>query len=159
MADPVDSKELVRMLRTKAWRCRTGILLVSGESLGQEATIAARLNIQHVDLVEYLIQNAPPESAYIGLTLEGLFGIIDDIANSASGMDCVLVSNIDVGTANLTSKERTELWQRLMRDFPHRRKSVVFGVPAHLDGIRVLQEASILAQWENDNRLGRWQNR
>ena len=101
----VDPKELVRMLRTEAWRCRTGIVLVPAESLGQEATIAARLNVQHVDLVAYLIESAPADSDYIGLTLEGLFRIIDDIANSPSGMDCVLVSDIDVGTAKLASKE------------------------------------------------------
>lgn len=153
-----EPKELVRMLRTGAWRCRTGILLLPADALGKEATIAAKLDVQHMDFVAYLIEHAPAGSKYVNLTLEDLFRFLDDIANSASGMDCVLISDIDVAAVKLTSVERTELWHRLLSDFPHRRKAVLFGVPDHMDGIRVLQEASIRNEWEHAGRVAKWQN-
>ena len=148
--------ELVKILRSGELRCRTGIVLLPDSAFGYEADVAARLDVQHVDFTEHMIAQVPQGSQFVDLTLGRIFEYLDDIAESASGMNCVLVSGFDVAVMRLTSKERAELWRRLLTDFPYRKKGLLLGVPGHLDGVRVLQEETIRKDWQDAGRIARW---
>lgn len=152
----IDPPELVRRLQSEEFRCRTGILLVPQTHIGREAEIAVRLNVQYEDLTNRLLQTVPPGSGYLNLTLESLFDQLDDIANSSAGMGCVLVAQIDVAVMKLNSHERARLWRDLLTNFPHRRKAMVIGIPGCMDGIRVLQEQSIMEEWVHAERMAIW---
>ena len=152
----IDAKTLVARLRTDELRCRTGILLIPEPFLGQEAVIAARLGIQHVDLAQWVVDRVPHGGKYLHLSVGTVFGHLDDIANDHSGMDCVLISNLDVAVMRLASIERTQLWCALLEDFPHRKKAILLAVPGHKDGIIVLQEEAIRSKWEQSDRITTW---
>jgi hypothetical protein len=148
--------ELVKQLRSGELRCRTGIVLLPDDALGHEADVAARLDVQHVDFTEHMIAQVPPGSQVVDLTLGRIFASLDDIVDSTLGMNCVLVSAFDVAVMRLTSKERAELWRRLLSDFPYRKKGLLLGIPGHLEGILVLQEETIRKDWQDAGRIARW---
>jgi hypothetical protein len=152
----VDPWDLVRRLRSNELRSRTGLLLLPQSAIGREQDIAARLNVQHEDLLTQLLEAVPSGSSYLNLTLGSLFEYLDEIANSNSGMACVLVSQIDVAAMKLSSRDRAQLWRRFLTDFPYRRKAVLLGIPDCMDAIRILQERSIRDAWERSDQIAHW---
>ncbi|MCE5327913.1 MAG: hypothetical protein LLG01_16015 [Planctomycetaceae bacterium] len=154
----IDARELVRLLRAASFRSKTGVILLPADMFGQEELIAAQLDIQYADIVPLLIQRIPPHGNFLNLSLSGLFEVLDSLAFSNAGMDCVLISGIDVPAMKLASIERREMWRRLLQDYPYRPKGLVFTIPNHMDGVLVLQESSIRAEWERGGRVAAWTN-
>lgn len=152
----IEPRELIARLRSQDLRCRTGILLVPASSLGQESEVAVRLGIDHMSLARRLLETVPEGGQFVTVNLTSVFRLLDDIADNHKGRKCVLIYDIDVAAMRLASHERVELWDRLMRDFPYHRVPLVFAIPAHLDGIRVLQEEKIRKEWEESGRMAVW---
>jgi hypothetical protein len=152
----IEPSELVRRLRQASYRSKTGILLLPVPALGQEANIAAQLDIQHVDFAASLLSRIPQGSNYVDVTLRTIIDDLDQIANAASGMDCVLVSQIDVAVTKLTFPDRARFWPRLLGDFPNRRKGLLLSVPDVPDGLEVLHDESIRRAWINADRVAKW---
>ncbi len=152
----IDVHELVKRLRHVAFRSKTGILLIPSTEHGHEADIAARLNIEHVDFVTCLLGKVPNDSDYVNVSLGGIIEELDQITNARSGMDCVLVSQIDVAATKLTYPDRARLWPRLLGDFPNRRKGLLLTVTDISEGSELLQDRSMLEAWLNADRIAKW---
>lgn len=152
----IEARELVRQLRQQIHRSKTGILLVPPHALGHEADIAAQLNVQHVDFVERLLACVPSCSDCVDITIGGLVKELDAIANGGSGLDCVLVAQIDVAVTKLAHPERSRFWLRLLGEFPHRRKGLIVGVPDVEGGIELLQDQRVRQPWLDAERMARW---
>lgn len=152
----LEANALVARLRGDELRCRTGILFLPDLCLGREAEVAARLGIQHVDLAAYVLERVPVGGKFLNLSAGKIFDHLDDIANAHSGMDVVLIANADIAVMRLTSADRAQLWESLLKDFPNRKKALLLAIPEHKDGIRVLQEEPLRHTWEQAGRLGKW---
>jgi hypothetical protein len=152
----IEPKALTARLRSQDLRCRTGILLIPESVLGHEAEVAVHLDVDHIDFAKCLLDAVPEGGQFVDLSLAHVLKLLTDIADNYKGRGCVLVSNTDVAAMHMCSHDCGELWDRLMRDFPHQRVALVFTIPEHLDGIRVLQEESIRQGWERSGRMATW---
>jgi len=152
----VEPKELILRLRSQDLRCRTGILLVPEPVLGHESEVAVRLGIDYISFAKRLLDAVPKGAQFMDMNLARVFNLLDDIADNHRGRRCVLISDIDVAAMRLSSHDRNELWDRLMRDFPYHKVALVFTIPGYLDGIRVLEEETVRQGWEESGRMATW---
>jgi hypothetical protein len=153
----IEAKELVRRLREATYRSKTGILLLPPSAFGHEADIAAQLNIQHVDFVTRLLARIPRGSDYVHVTFGAIIDELDKITNAASGMNCIMLSQIDVAVTKLSFPDRVMFWPHLLGDFPHRRKGLLLAVTDISDGSELLQDPSSREAWLNSDRMARWE--
>jgi len=152
----VDARELVKSLRRKEFRCRTGVLCLQSAALGSESQIAAALDIGYLDYLERLKALVPPGSKYLNLTLARLVEDLDDIANAKTGEICVMIANFDLAMARLGTMDSMALWQTLLTDFPNKTRALLFCVPAHEDGSFSFPDSGIRAKWRDSDRFAEW---
>jgi len=152
----VDARELVRSLRRKELRCRTGVLSLATVALGSESEIAAALGVEHLDYGDRLKALVPADSKFVNLDLSRLVEDLDSLANARTGESCVLVANFDLAVARLKTDEARALWQSLLTDFPYRTRALLFCVPGHAEASFCFPDSRILALWRESGRFSEW---
>jgi hypothetical protein len=113
--------------------------------------VAASLGIGAVDYVNELLRGCPRGAAMLPISAATEEQRLDQIANDATGSDCVLVCNLDLALAKLTAKDREWLWANLRNRFSHRRRALVLAVPK--SATNLLPQGDEMRGWECDGRV------
>ncbi len=138
--------ELVSIIRDRGrLRCRTGVLLIPEAELGRERELAARLNIDCVDMAEHVNNSLPEETEFVPPGAAYVLRWLRDIANAESGGDCVLVSNVDLLLARLEEQQRETVWRQLCNNFPNYRRGIIITLPAK--GVSLLMSRETQDVW------------
>lgn len=152
-ATPVlpSATQLLDLLRPRTLRCRTGILLLPSQRLGQERDLAVPLRVDALDYCEYLQERLTPDSSFVPLDAARLERDLDAIAQLQQGQNCVLVFNFDVALAKLPISEREVLWSRLRDSFPHRPRALILAIPQTAE--LLLPDIAARQIWEQAGRV------
>ena len=141
---------LVESLRTTRFQHRTGVALLPQQHLGREATLAARLDIDAVDLRAWVLERLQPGQRWLDLTLHRLaWEYLRAIAAEPHPGGCVLVANVDLFLAGLPMEQRRECWRYLFRALRPDR-GLILALP---DGAEHLFPADERRAWEIASRL------
>ena len=148
---------MVNMLRNRELRCRTALLMIPLSLMGKEAQIAAQLGIDHVDYRQYLLDHLPAGGEFLGLSANKIFGDLDAISNAMSGMDCVLLSNLDLAVAGIPAIDRTSLLkERLFNQLCYRRRGLLIVMPDTGPDVGALLDQELKQYWMDHDRLVKW---
>lgn len=112
-------KELIQLLQKKTLRIRTGIWLMPVSMLGKEADHAARMNIDAIDIREPLLESLPEDTRFLGLNVDRVLQLLQEISDQLSGSECLLVYNVDLLLAKLAHNDRTSIWNQLYALLPN----------------------------------------
>jgi hypothetical protein len=150
-------QELVRLVRGRTLDCRTGILLLPGEQLGHEASLAARFNTDAVDFVRLKAETFRPNARFIRLDRDTLIGELGGLCEGRSYVgqgdtDCFFVYNFDLPLAALDRLERRAVWNFLRDNFRKQAKGVVFALPQTAG--ELLPDESEQHVWRQSGRWG-----
>lgn len=105
---------LIESLRSARLQHRTGVVLLPPQHLGREATLAARLEIDAVDLRVWVLERLQPDQRWLDLTLHRFaWEYLRAIAAEPRPGGCVLVANVDLFLAGLRTEQRRECWRYL----------------------------------------------
>lgn len=91
MSDGIDIVKEARELRKRRTK---GLIVLTGDYAGQKTwaqELAAQLGAQHVDLLDHFAADAALAGTVSGVTIDGLFGLLTDIA----GDDMLVVSGLE----------------------------------------------------------------
>lgn len=141
----------VDLLRGQKLRVRTALWLLPTKRLGQEMDEAARLGIDAVDARQRLLESLPHGTHYSGLSSDSVAELLDAICASPYGTDCLALYNFDLLLARLTHDERSQVWDLLYDQFPHRPRALLIMMPATATSL--LPSRSRLQSWQADGRL------
>lgn len=151
MTDPTP-EQVVQLVRGGRLDCRTGILLLGARQLGREKELAARLNLDAVDYLEWRLNKVEPGQRYLGMSKESVIQELDEICALNSPTDALLVYNFDAALAYLPYLERSYVWNFLRDSFRKRSKALVFTMPAQAE--HLLPDESARVIWHLGGRLG-----
>ena len=131
MSEP---QEMVKLVRGRTLDCRTGLLLLPLEQLGQEVALAARLNVDAADFVKLKAATLRPNARFMRLERDTLIADLDALCSGESvfgvgNTDCFLVYNFDLALSFLGRLERLEVWSYLRDRFRQRARGMVFSLP------------------------------
>ena len=143
--------ELIALLRGHTLKVRTGLWLMPLSYLGKEEDEAARLGIDALDIRRPILAGLPEGARFTGLSAVNLVEILDGIATSRDGSDCVLVYNLDLAQARLRRQERLDVWQNLFNAFGYRARALLLVMPDHAE--HLLPTTEMLTAWRRDSRL------
>lgn len=152
--DRVSVAELVSCLREIGLQYRTGVVLLPPQRLGHEPVLAARLNIDAVDLHDWVLARLQPNQRWLDLTLHRLaWDYLRAIAAEPRPGGCVLVANVDLFLAGLRIEQRRECW-RYLRGTLRLERGLVLALPEGADHLLPLDERRA---WEEHGRLAIWE--
>ena len=140
--------DLVRGLRL---RVRTGILLLEPKSLGQEASIAAKLDLEFVDYGVFKLQRVGVEQRYLNLSAHSLIEDIEIIVASSYLHSAILIANLDLPLAYLSVSGRNLVWNALQHSFSKRQCGLVVAMPNSAN--KLLPSDEELVFWKQQERI------
>ena len=144
---------LAEGLSTTRFQYRTGVALLPPQYLGGAKNLAARLDIDAVDLCAWVLDRLQPGQRWLDLTLHRLaWEYLRAIAAEPHPGGCVLVANADLFLAGLRMEQRRECWRYLYGTLRPDR-GLILALP---DGADHLFPADERSAWERDNRLALW---
>jgi hypothetical protein len=146
-----DARRLVSLLRSRELRCRTGIILLSRELIGQEPDFAARLGIDSVDYAELLRRAFSYGTSYVDISSSTERSRLDEVTSDPGSSDCVLIYNVDLAFAKLDVTARQDLWDAVWERLPNRRVALVIAVPKTAGNL--LPGAGTLQTWKSSGRV------
>lgn len=146
--------QLVKLLRSRELRCRTGILLLSKEWLGQEPNVAARLGIDCLDYAKVLQEAFSYGTAYVNINATSEVNRLDDIATGLASSDCILIYNVDLSLSKLDNDSRNTLWSAVWEKLSNRRVALIIAVPEGAGSL--LPDATSLEHWMANGRIARY---
>jgi hypothetical protein len=142
---------LVSLLMSRTLRCRTGILLVPHNKLGQEANIAARSGVELVDYSQCILASLPAGTAYVDINGASEFARLNRLATKRGGADCLLIANFDLALAKLGWLERQSLWSAIFEKLSNRDKALMIAMPEEAENL--LPSADNLDRWKQTGRI------
>jgi hypothetical protein len=141
---------LVESLRSARLQHRTGVVLLPPQHLGREVDLAARLDIDAVDLRTWVLERLQPDQRWLDLTLHRLaWEYLRAIAAEPRPGGCVLVANADLFLAGLHTEQRRECWRYLFGALRPER-GLILVLP---DGAEHLFPANERRVWDEADRL------
>jgi hypothetical protein len=143
--------EVVQSLRSLSLRCRTGIVLLPVDQLGQERDLAARLEIGIEDYRNRCLNQLPQDAQFLGLNADKILEDLDALCQETSGRDCVMLCNFDLFLARLPRESREYVWEFLHTSFAHRRRALLIAMPATAS--HLLPPKAKLEVWNQSGRL------
>lgn len=149
--DNPTAPELVRRLRSRALRNRTGILLLPQIETQKIEDIAARLGVQCVDYRRLVLQRVPPGSLSAGICVDAERQTIDALLEDTQGRDCVLLFQFDLILARMEYAERQRLWDVLFREMSNRSRALLLAMPVSAE--HLLPSPDALDDWKKDARV------
>ena len=143
--------QLIELLRNRELRCRTGILLLSNEWLGQEPNVAARLGIDYLDYAKVLQEAFSYGTAYVDIDTSSEVNRLDGMASDLTSSDCILIYNIDLALSKLDVYSRYTLWNGVWEKLSNRRVALIIAVPE--GARRLLPDTESLEHWVSSGRI------
>lgn len=120
-------------LRQPGARLGVGIWLMPMEYLGQEETIAVRLDVQALDARLAFLHGLPQGARFSGLTVpEGyqhLAQLMRGLSQRTHRRDCLLVHTLDLLLLALEVNEREYFWRDALQGLPYPRTKLILAVP------------------------------
>jgi hypothetical protein len=120
-------------LRQPGARVGIGVWLMPMDYLGQEESIAVRLDIQAIDARKAYLQTLPEGARFSGLTrpdgYQNLCRLIRNLAQSIQLRDCLLVHTLDLLLFGLEVNERELFWREVLGGIPYPRTKLILSVP------------------------------
>lgn len=131
----MDVRALVQQLRQPGARHGVGVWLLPRQYLGQEETLAARLNLHPLDARQAYLDRLPAGARFSGLTRpDGHHKLLDLVRALAGGIyarDCLLVHTIDLLLLGLEVDERERFWRGALEGIPYPRTKLILTLPEH----------------------------
>jgi hypothetical protein len=152
----ISPQEMVKAVRSDGFRCRTGVLGLPQSAFGQEAEIAASLDVELLDFRERMLAAVPTGSRFVHVSVSRVIEDLDGLANASTGESCVLLAGFDLAVAKLPSEEKRLLWHTLFSSFPHKKRSLILCVPNYGDGRFVLPDSESRQMWRGSERYADW---
>lgn len=135
----MDIRTLVQQLRQPGARTGVGVWLLPRESLGQEETIAAQLNLQPLDARQAYLDRLPAGARFSGLTRpdghQKLLDLLRALAAGTHARDCLLVHTLDLLLLGLEVDERERFWRAALEGLPYPRVKLVLTLPEHANSL------------------------
>jgi hypothetical protein len=129
----MDIKNLIQQLCQPGARVGIGIWLMPRQYLGQEETIATRLNIQALDARQAYLEQLPEGARFSGLSRrdghQKLTRLLHGLAAGVHRRDCLLVHTLDLLLLGLEVDERERFWRDALEGIPYPRAKLVLTVP------------------------------
>lgn len=122
-------RELIRLLRRHTLRTRVGVWCMPLSYIGQEAEVAARLDLDAVDVRAPILESLPTNTRYVNLTFEKVLEALDSIAGSTGQTDCAFVYNLDLLLTGLSREDRQRVWESLVDGLPYRPRALLLAIP------------------------------
>jgi hypothetical protein len=144
-------KDLVDLLQKKTLRIRTGMWIIPVSMLGTELDQAARLDIDAIDIRTPLLESLPEGTRYLGLNVDRILQLLQEVSDQLPGSECLLVYNLDLLLAKLPYKDIAYIWKHLYDSFPNRRHALLISMPETAN--HLMPEVTSLRLWNNDKRL------
>lgn len=120
-------------LRQPGARLGVGVWLMPMEYLGQEETIAVRLDVQALDARQAYLESLPAGAKFSGLTApegyQNLTRLMWDLSQRIHRRDCLLVHTLDLLLLALEVNERERFWHQTLWGLPYPRTKLILAVP------------------------------
>jgi hypothetical protein len=68
-------------------------------------------------------------------------------------MDCVFLADFDLPFSRIKYEDRSGFWQRLMDQFPYKRKALIAALPKIAEKSLLLPDDGQTEKWMNDGRI------
>lgn len=143
--------DLIATLSSPTMRVRVGLWLASQEQLDRITEEGVRLGIATIDLRKPILDALLPRQRFLGLGVDQLLLMIDQIAREQLTHHFRLLYHVDLVLARFTRAERSMIWRQLYEGLPHRPHPVLIAMPKgadHLLPTPVEQDA-----WRAEGRL------
>ena len=131
-------------------RSRFGIWCCESSDLGDEPNIAVRLGADPVNFAAFYKQKLDPQADFIGLDDKKITGFIAEIANSLGKLN-VLVYNLDLLLARMSSTQRNNFWENLFCGLVYHQRSLVILLPRNAE--HLLPQGEARENWLTNNRM------
>ena len=152
----MNPKELRDALRRPGLRHRIGVWLIPENLLGTEKQIAARLNLEPLDIRAVFLETLPSGTRYTGLTRPNgylkLLQTIENIGQAIHKKDCLLIYNLDILLSGVEVYGREAFWEEVFSGLPYLTTAIVLTIP---EQAQQLFPTVLQIRWERDNRLAR----
>lgn len=148
---PTELHTLVAYLRQGTPRTRVGLWRAPLSWVGKEADVAISLHVQAVDVADFYLSQLPKGADFARLSPAKIVETLDTVASSLGSSNCVLVYNLDLLLAGISSEDRQQVWQDLFNRFPHRLRALVIMLAE--TAVQLLPTEQLLEKWENESRL------
>ncbi len=120
-------------LRQPGARVGVGVWIMPRAYFGQESSIAARLDVQFLDIRQAYLDSLPEGAVFSGLTRTGgyqnLSNLLRDITQTTHTRDCLLAHTLDLLLLGLEVNEREIFWREALEGLPYPRTKLILAVP------------------------------
>jgi len=120
-------------LRQPGARIGVGVWIIPHSYLGQESSIAARLDVQFLDIRQAYLDNLPKGAVFSGLTRTGgyqnLTRLLRNITQTTHTRDCLLAHTLDLLLLGLEVNEREIFWREAFEGLPYPLTKLILAIP------------------------------
>lgn len=129
----MNPKTLRDKLRQPGARTGLGVWQLPREYLGQETSLAVRLDVQALDARQVYLQRLPTGAQFSGLTRadghQPLIDLLRHLTHQVHQRDCLLVFQLDLLLLGLEVSERERFWSEALEGLPYPRTKLILAVP------------------------------
>ena len=144
-------EDLIKLLRSNELVVRTGLWLIPATWNINEAGLAARFNMDALDMRKVWLDQLPQGVKMIGLRQDKLLEVISNIANQQNRSDCVLLYNLDLLISGLSPEDREIFWYHSFKGLPHKACALLYLFPD--EAYKQLIDPNNRNNWEGSVRM------
>lgn len=149
----ISVREVVQRVRGSTLVCRTGILLLPKQQLGNEGSIAAQWQLEPIDYASWRYTRTGEGEKFLRLSQDTLLHDVEAICSSDYRFDCVLLYNFDLALAYLEVLDRRYVWRYLRDNFRKRPVGLIVAMPGQAH--HLLPSEADQDLWRRGKRLVR----
>jgi hypothetical protein len=127
--ETIPIEDLVKLLNSNELIVRTGLWLVPAKWNINVAGLAARFNMDALDMRQVWLDQLPSGVKMAGIRRERLLEIISNIADQQNLSDCALLYNLDLLISGLPLEDRIIFWHHSIKGLPHKARALLFLFP------------------------------
>lgn len=147
----ISIEDLIKLLRSNELVVRTGLWLIPATWVVNETGLAARFNMDALDMRQIWLEQLPDRARLAGLRQDRLLETISQIANQQNMGDCILLYNLDLLISGLSPGDRQIFWNHSFNGMPHRARALLYLFPD--EAYNQLIDPQNRNNWERSGRM------
>ena len=149
--ETIPIEDLVKLLQSNELVVRTGLWLVPVKWNINAAGLAARFNMDALDMRQVWLDQLPHGVNMAGLRRDRLLEVISNLADQQNQSDCVLLYNLDLLISGLSPKDRELFWHHSFKGLPHKSRALLYLFPN--EAYQQLIDPENRQTWEGSGRM------